>query len=138
MSRFARFGFLPLTALLGICLLGPAAGAQAPGFRTPSGNIACDLYDGILRCDLLKNEAPIPPQPKDCELDWGNMFSMGVRGKPSRLCAGDTVFGNQAVLPYGKTWSQGGFHCTSAATGLTCRNRDKHGWMLNQRVQKFF
>lgn len=126
--------------VMGSALLLPSSAFAnaATGFRTPSGNIACELYEGILRCDLRENQAAVPAQPADCDLDWGNMFSLGVRGKPARLCAGDTVFANQPVLAYGKTWNQGGLSCYSAASGLTCRNRDKRGFMLNKLAQKFF
>jgi len=36
------------------------------------------------------------------------------------------------VLDYGTTWSGGGVRCTSAATGLTCRNRSGHGFFLSR------
>ena len=36
------------------------------------------------------------------------------------------------VLGYGKTWSGGGIRCTSAETGLTCRNKSGHGFFLSR------
>jgi hypothetical protein len=132
-----------LTTMTATCLfLSTSAQASSPsGFKTPSGNIACEVYEGILRCDLRENSAAIekiPKAPKDCDLDWGNMFTLDPKGKGKRLCAGDTVFGEQKVLAYGKTWKYKGFVCQSATTGLTCTNRNKHGWMLNKIVQRLF
>lgn len=108
------------------------------GFRTPSGNIACDVYDGFLRCDIREIQGQIPPPPKDCDLDWGHFFGMGQKGPASRLCAGDTVFAQQPILAYGKTWKYQGFTCRSEAQGLTCRNAQKKGWFLNKVQQKLF
>lgn len=116
----------------------PQGIAASEGFKTPSGNIACEVYDDILRCDLQENMAKTPKAPVNCELDWGNMFTLSLQGKGKRLCAGDTVFGHQKTLAYGKTWKNKGFVCVSAATGLTCKNRKNHGWTLNKRAQKLF
>lgn len=124
-----------LTAFLFLC---PSAIASPSGFKTPSGNIACEVYEGILRCDLKTNNAKVPAAPADCELDWGNMFVLKAKGKGQYLCAGDTVFGKQAILAYGKTWKYKGFICSSATTGLTCKNKTHQGWVLNKLTQKLF
>mgnify|MGYP000023481308 CR=1 FL=1 len=115
-----------------------SAHASTSGFKTPSGNIACEVYADILRCDLRENRAAVPKAPKDCDLDWGNMFTLSTQGKGQRLCAGDTVFGEQQVLAYGKTWRHKDFVCQSAKTGLTCTNSKKHGWKLNKIMQRVF
>lgn len=126
-----------LTAFV-IYRMAPLQAQDHSAFRTPSGNIACAVFDRFLRCDLRENSAKVPPQPKDCELDWGNYFGMGLKGKAQRLCVGDTVFGNYPLLAYGKTWNYQGFSCTSSLNGLTCRNRDKKGFFLNKLQQKLF
>ncbi|MBL7684597.1 MAG: hypothetical protein JNK65_00990 [Deltaproteobacteria bacterium] len=108
-------------------------------FKTPSNNIACAVYEKVLRCDLKENLAKIPPRPKDCELDWGHFFTMGSKGPSMRACAGDTIWGvNDPVLDYGKIWEKEGFRCQSEATGLTCINTDQHGWILKKTEQKIF
>lgn len=107
-------------------------------FLTPSGNIACIAFADFLRCDLKQNLARIPRQPQDCELDWGNYFGMGLKGKPQYLCVGDTAFGKYPVLAYGKAWQFRDFVCKSEKSGLTCSNKDQHGWKLNKLKQKFF
>ncbi len=130
---------LLLSAL--IWMPGQLLSAQAkadPGFRTPSDNIACTVFNGFLRCDLSRNQAKLPPKPKDCDLDWGNAFEMSTRGSSMRQCVGDTVYAKQPILAYGKTWKYGGFTCISRSNGLTCRNQAGHGWFINLQQQKLF
>lgn len=116
------------------------ASAQAPqGFKTPSGNIYCLSYNNELRCDLLSTTTPKPPRPKDCDLDWGNAFTMTVKGKAARICHGDSAMDpSYPVLQYGKTWKKGGYSCTSLTSGLNCTNKDKHGWLLSKSRQVIF
>jgi hypothetical protein len=53
--------------------------------------------------------------------------------------AGPLAFEQVArVLAYGRTLRVGGIRCTSAVTGLTCRNRSGHGFFLSrERWRKF-
>ena len=37
------------------------------------------------------------------------------------------------VLPYGSTWRHYRFVCTTAPSGVTCRNADGHGWFMSAR-----
>jgi hypothetical protein len=128
---------IKLIVLSSVFLAGTAMAQES--FKTPSNNIACALYDNVLRCDMKENTAKLPPRPTDCDLDWGNAFEMGVKGRASRACVGDTVWGaNDPVLEYGKNWEKAGFRCTSEPTGLTCQNQERHGWMLKRAEQKLF
>jgi hypothetical protein len=38
-----------------------------------------------------------------------------------------------SVLGYGKAWKGGGLRCVSAFTGLTCKNKNGHGFYLSRR-----
>ncbi|MFO1462915.1 MAG: DUF6636 domain-containing protein [bacterium] len=127
-------------ALLSLTLFAANSSAgDTNGFRTPSKNIHCAVYDQNLRCDLLQNDAKLPPRPKDCELDWGNMFAMNLTGQAARICAGDTVAGeNTPALDYGRTWEYQGFQCRSEMNGLTCTNKSNHGWFLKKAEQRLF
>ncbi len=128
--------FLPIMIFLTAT---SALGQVTNAFKTPTGNIACAVYENYLRCDLRVIDTKPPPSPKDCELDWGHAFSMDVRGKPGRICAGDFVgSGTEPVLDYGKTWEYQGFRCNSEKTGLTCVNQNKQGWMLKRSEQRLF
>jgi hypothetical protein len=99
-----------------------------PTFKLPSGNIGCAFGEGVLVCDVLSGLKPEPPV--QCELDWVGV-ELETRGPASPRCAGDTAFDQSApVLAYGETWASDGIACSSAKSGLTCRNRDKRGFSL--------
>jgi hypothetical protein len=112
------------------------------GFRSPSGNIACMFFDydntNTLRCDI-REAAVTARRPADCDLDFGRAFEMESRGTSQRLCYGDTVMDPRLPhLPYGEVWQHGGFTCTSAQTGVTCFNADRHGFSLSRAKQELF
>jgi len=131
------FKILVCTALISTASITLAQAQEA--FKTPTGNIGCAVYDGVLRCDLMKNDAKIPPKPASCTEDWGSAFSMSATGKPIRLCHGDTVFAEEEpTLDYGRSWDHQGFHCSSEKTGLTCINQSHRGWMLKRSEQQLF
>jgi hypothetical protein len=124
-----------------------AAGTAAPAlttktFHTPSKNIYCAYYPAsitgkaVFRCDLLSGLHPRPT--RHCDVDWTGA-SVGPRGKAGPQCAGDTVYDRRApALAYGRTWTYGGITCVSRATGLTCRNRDGHGFFLARASWRVF
>lgn len=122
------------------------AQAKDPGvlgqFQTPSGNTFCLVFAGekapSLECELKENTAKLPPRPKDCELDFGNRFSLPEKGKPVRGCYGDTLQGELPTLEYGKPWTVAGFTCDATAKRLRCSNLDGHGFELARAAQKLF
>jgi Helix-turn-helix of DDE superfamily endonuclease len=66
------------TSIMSLSL--PQVSIAAPkGFKTPSGNIFCELIEGndtntnSLRCEIASSLKPKPPQPYPgyCEFDWG-------------------------------------------------------------------
>jgi Family of unknown function (DUF6636) len=122
----------------------PVASAAFAQFRTPSGNIGCVYATGFgkgasLRCDIRSGLKPKPARPKNCDLDWGDSYELGVTGRAYVTCHGDTAIDPHArVLRYGTTWKKNGFACTSKRTGLRCRNRSGHGFFMSrQRSYRF-
>ncbi|HEY6836928.1 MAG TPA: DUF6636 domain-containing protein [Gaiellaceae bacterium] len=121
-----------------------AFAASAPAavylFRTPSSNIGC-LYSAepgpggpYLRCDILSGLKPAPKRPRGCTLDWKYGFRIRPTGPALTVCAGDTTLDRRAkAIPYGGTWSRGGFTCLSRKAGLRCRNRSGHGFFLSKQ-----
>ena len=122
-------------------LLGLAGPAQRPAiefFRMPSGNIGCvySARDAVLRCDILSGLRPEPR--RRCELDWTGV-SLTAAGRARAVCAGDTAVDRRApVLRYGRTWRRGGITCFSQRTGLRCRNRAAHGFLLARERWRTF
>ena len=118
-----------------------AAAQGAPsGFKSPSGNIHCQYFDGEVRCDIAQLSSPAPPKPRDCELDWGQAFAVAINSRSGmRICHGDTAMDDSLpVLAYGSVWRRGGFSCTSEQTGVTCSNALGHGFALSRAVQRLF
>ena len=144
--RALRLSVVLLSFVAGVVTvpIGPASAEDVLiGFRTPSGNINCqyasDSNGTFLRCDLLANDAPIPRRPTDCDLDYGNAFEMTPRGRAGRICVGDTTASSDnSILDYAMTWKRGGFTCTSALAGLTCKNQAKRGFFLSRKAQRLF
>ena len=127
-----------LAAALALVLAAPAE-AILVQFRTPSSNIGC-VYSSepgnggpYLRCDILSGLRPKPPRPNGCTLDWAGGYQMNATGRSRPVCAGDTVVNTRAkTVAYGRTWARGGFTCTSRRTGLSCKNRSGHGFLLSR------
>lgn len=128
--------------LLTVVIWAALGGSTATGarqelvtFRMPSKNVYCGYASGFggpafLRCDIRSG---LRPEPRGrCELDWTGL-SMGARGPARPTCAGDTVIDLRApALPYGRTWSRGGFTCLSSRLGLACANRAGYGFFLSK------
>jgi hypothetical protein len=124
-----------------VVLLGAGSALGASGadtFRMPSGNIYC-AYEHYsfapkdLRCEIRSGVKPLPPKPSWCDVDWGAGFAMRQTGLAHILCVGDTIYDPKAkVLAYGRTWTGGGFSCTSQAAGLRCTNPRGHGFFLSK------
>jgi hypothetical protein len=122
----------------------PAAAQDQAQFRSPTGNIHCFMFAGDgdwwgARCDILEATRSFAVPPADCDLDWGHAFEVPARGAAGPVCAGDTVADPGApVLGYGRSVSIGGVICTSEQTGMTCQNRQGHGFSLSRARQRVF
>ena len=106
-------------------------------FRTPSKNIYCAYSSGLgspsfLRCDIRSKPRPAP-RGSCSDGVFGESVGMTRTGRAHVLCISDTTYNpSAAVLPYGFTWSRGGFRCVSRSTGLTCTNVLGHGFFLSR------
>jgi hypothetical protein len=134
-SVVVAVGFLSLAAL-------PAsAGTTAyVTFRTPSKNIYCAYYSppAFMRCDIRSGLHP-RPSGKCVEGDYGQSVGMTASGRAHVLCISDTVYNPTArVLPYGSSWSGGGFRCVSRSAGLTCTSSRGHGFFLSRESWKVY
>ena len=147
-----RCGFAGLALLLCLVFVAPAGALTSGYFKTPSGNMVCLHYVGakdypqaIVVCGIKSGLKPAPPRLPCKEGGYaGDRVELFVTGRAhAPTCAGDpgpflglTV--GARVLGYGKTWSGGGIRCTSAATGLTCRNKSGHGFFLSRAHWRAF
>ena len=112
-----------LAALLALAV--PAL-AKDTVFQMPSKKIACRVYDEgtglVIRCDLyFLNDRAV---------------RMTRTGKARLIHVTDAIGDPKAqVLAYGRTKHVGPFTCTSRRTGLSCHNRNGHGFTVSRERQ---
>ena len=120
----------------------PAAPTGADAFQTPTGGIKCQLVSTLtpgsssVRCTALGSTAKLPKRPATCDFDWEDI-AVSATGRSFTVCAGDSIEGNFAVLPYGATWKRGVFTCTSAKSGVTCRNPSRRGFRISKTKRTY-
>ena len=99
-----------------------------------------------MECGIKSGLKP-PPRPIHCDAGDPNdkRVSLTATGRAVPvLCAGDPgpflrrSRRRRACSPTGRAWSGGGITCTSATTGLTCRNRGGHGFFLSRERWRTF
>ena len=129
----------PIAAATLALLAFPHMASAQEGFQTPSGNVFCEVVEDALRCDLVDFSFAKPPQPRGCDTDWGHAYSIGRRGGPDVLCAGDTVVNRGARrLNYGQRWDGVGVTCHAERSGLNCINADGRGFGFSRREINLF
>jgi hypothetical protein len=119
----------------------PSTGSSSlKSFRTPTGNIGCQVAASYARCDIREHTWKAPPKPTDCDLDWGNGVSVSGSGPGGVVCAGDTALDPSApVLQYGKSSTVGSIECVSRESGVTCRkDATGHGFSLSRERYELF
>ena len=116
---------LALTLLVAALAAAPAEAATQRVFRTPSKRIACLMLKTSVRCDtFFLNDVA---------------FRLTAHGKGKRIHVTDTVaLVKEPILAYGKSATFGPFTCTSRTNGLTCKNRDGHGFFVSVQSQRVF
>jgi hypothetical protein len=131
--------------------LGAPAKSSSGLFKTPSGKIFCAWSTGgspsaLVECGVITGLKPkLPKTGAACKtLDYvGNRISLAVTGRAQPVpCAGDAgPFADPAhsvLLRYGKTLSAPGLTCSEKTSGLTCKNRDGHGFFMSLRSWRVF
>jgi hypothetical protein len=91
------------------------------------------------RCDIIDRDWSPPPRPADCEFDYGQGISLAPGEQAEFVCAGDTAFGADEVLPYGQSITAEVLQCESAQSGITCRDvRTGHGFSISRQAYRLF
>jgi hypothetical protein len=123
----------------------PSASAlQLPGFRSPTGNIRCFVlagHSGDLLCTIAAADYAKTLQARCIDggagVDWHG-FTLGATRKAALNCSGGIQYDPAtdrlptARLAYGSKWRSGDFSCTSALTGVTCRNHRGSGLFVSR------
>ena len=122
-----------------------AARAQSTSFRTPTHNIVCEhspagTSPASIECGIRSGLKPAPARV-DCHGQGDfvkNRISLQATGRVHTvICAGDpgpfVAARSAPVLRYGGKWRGAGITCTSRFKGLTCLNRQGHGFFLSRQ-----
>ena len=132
MTLLMRVAMMTIVATLSV-----ASGARAGDYkmlRTAAFNIGCGADMTYLRCDVRGGVKPLPPTPKDCQLDWGAGITLGRTGPSNITCAGDTAMDPHAsVVPAGTTWHHGAFACAFQSAAVRCTNASGRGFFLSTK-----
>ena len=136
---------LVLLSGVGVLVLGSPGAAAAkthlPAFRSPSGNIECFYGSSVLHCQIGQADYAKTLQDRCMagpSVDWHG-FELGATRKSALTCSGgilydpDTQVPYYVTLAYGKSRRLGGVTCSSAVTGVTCRNRAGHGLFISRQ-----
>jgi hypothetical protein len=124
-------------------------GYRCDDFETPSGNIKCSAGSGptgggSIACEIGSGLNPRPPSSR---CTFGDLAGLQVRhtGEAGFECRTDVslaVADSQTrqipVVAYGAVWHGFGVFCISQETGLTCINRDGHGFFASRQRWRMF
>jgi Family of unknown function (DUF6636) len=114
----------------------------APGmFQAPSGNIACDMTNDGVTCQIQTVTWTVPGRPADCvDGQYGARWKIGAAGKGTPLCTSDSMLSPAlTVLEYAHAWRVKQFVCTSSMTNLRCQNDTTgHGFTLAKEAYSAF
>jgi hypothetical protein len=124
-------------------VVGPAPAdrdvTEPTGLVSPTGNVSCMIAPDWARCDIIDRDWTPPPRPADCEFDYGQGISLAPGEQAEFVCAGDTAFGPDEVLPYGQSITAGVLRCESAQSWITCRDvRTGHGFSISREAYRLF
>jgi hypothetical protein len=151
----------PAVVLLAACVACLAASGSAdsatrlPGFRSPSGNISClflpstvtdnggrtpaTLLCKIAHADYAEQLQKRCMGPTGAGVDWHG-FELSAARKGRIECSGGILYNpatqhpSYVTLPYGKTWRQKMFSCSSRTNGVNCSNPNGHGLFLSRQT----
>jgi hypothetical protein len=138
-----------LVVVCAACLSASASAdssTRLPGFRSPSGNISCLFLGGtpatllckIAHADYAKHLQDRCIGPAGAGVDWHG-FELSAARKGAIACSGGALYTgtdrpSYATLPYGKTWRQKMFSCSSRISGVNCSNPNGHGFFLSRQT----
>ncbi|MDM7490975.1 hypothetical protein QYS60_02920 [Rhodococcus sp. GXMU-t2271] len=105
-------------------------------FTSPDGGFRCGIVKLPSRteagCEGVTD--PVPPQPENCMVNWGNGIRVQDTGPAEFMCSGGSVYtsgGDDPVLPIGSKLSRLGYTCESTAADVSCVNdATGHGFTI--------
>jgi YVTN family beta-propeller protein len=120
--------YAPTTAI-------PAPNALVWQFKSPTGNIVCQLAPTGAACEIHQYHYAVPPRPPNCQQSWGDRIAFDVGLPASLVCHAGTF---PSVLPtqaYATPLTSGSNTCViNEDTGVNCRDTASgHSFRVSQQ-----
>ena len=135
LATAAIVAFAPMTFATTL----PAHADNERFFITPSGNIKCDILagDAISAMCQIKDFTPNFARPAGCNGNYGDVFVVHHTGRAFLTC-GESVMNvrDRYEVRYDFAAGIGSVMCLVEKTGVTCQNREGHGFLVSRKVQK--
>jgi hypothetical protein len=107
-----------------------AEGTRYDGFKTPSGNIVCWVFDVIDSAKPFQLECAVLSAAKTWVLPQTERVTVVDEVKTDRMAP---------ILAYGHRWHLHSLSCTSRSKGLSCSDAQTgHGFFLSRDTQRVF
>jgi hypothetical protein len=132
-ARARAVATLVFLTVAGTCTTAPARTVSYANIVSPSKLISCFA---VMHSSEVECTAPYLPDIGELDTYLG----LRARGKAILSERGDFpgFSSPRRTLRYGDTWKRPGIRCTIRTTGLTCRNRDGHGFHIQRdHVRRF-
>jgi len=111
----------------------PRFGTDGAQFRTPSGNIACRMDAGEVRCDVTDRTWTVPARPAGCAGVWATGAVVRGSAVGTLTCVDDGLRSGAPVLGYGEAVRLGTTVCVSRPSGVRCENgATLHGFAVSR------
>ena len=118
-----------LAVIIAAAFAGVASAKTVTAYNivSPTKLISCWA---VLQSTEIECTAPYLPDIGDLD----SYFALRPRGTAKLAQRGDFPGHSTArrTLRYGDTWARPGIRCTMRTSGLTCRNRDDHGFHMQR------
>jgi len=105
-------------------------------FETPTHDVTCqvDEHEGLLECQLASGQ--IRPHPAECLAYRLIGYSLERAGRAEIMCGRRGFISNRTIMR--SVLRRSGFTCVLRASGVRCRNRGGHGFLVSTgRSYKF-
>jgi hypothetical protein len=122
-----------IVALMFVVLY-PAKAARSSGFKTPTGNLVCQVQASAVSGLWLTCTVRSETNERGRKFWTMSSFGRVLVGR----CWCMNVSNDVPILDYGSSWRWRAVRCVSRFRGLTCSNGSGHGFFLSREKQQVF
>jgi hypothetical protein len=112
----------------------PAKAASSSGFKSPTGNLVCQVQASSVSGLWLTCTVRSATNERGRKYWTMSSFGRVLVGRCWCMNVSDDV----PILDYGSSWRWRAVRCVSRFRGLTCSNGSGHGFFLSREKQRVF